>query len=46
MLKRVSVYCASSAKVDKVYFDAAEKLAINLVQNNIEVFVPDSHHIE
>ena len=37
MIKRVSVYCASSAKVDKVYFDAVEKLAINLVKNNIEV---------
>ena len=37
MIKRVCVYCASSAKINKVYFDAAEKLADYLVNENIEV---------
>ena len=37
MVKRVSVYCASSAKVNDVYFEAVEKLAIDFVKNNIEV---------
>jgi uncharacterized protein (TIGR00730 family) len=31
------VYCASSAKVDKVYFDATERLALFFVKANIEV---------
>ncbi len=37
MIKRVCVYCASSAKINKVYFDDAEKLADYLVNENIEV---------
>lgn len=34
---KICVYCASSAKVDNAYFEATEKLAIQLVKANIEV---------
>ncbi|HZH95348.1 MAG TPA: TIGR00730 family Rossman fold protein [Flavisolibacter sp.] len=34
---RVCVYCASSVKVDKSYFDATERLATELVKRGIEV---------
>lgn len=34
---KICVYCASSAKVDKKYFDAAEALAIELVEAKVEV---------
>jgi len=34
---KICVYCASSAKIDKSYFDATEKLARLFVENNIEV---------
>jgi uncharacterized protein (TIGR00730 family) len=34
---KVCVYCASSAKVDKVYFDATETLALAFVKANIAV---------
>jgi hypothetical protein len=34
---KICVYCASSAKVDKSYFDATERLAKELVRANIEV---------
>lgn len=37
MIKRVCVYCASSDKVDKVYFDAVTVLAKELVNSNIQV---------
>ena len=37
MIKRVCVFCASSAKINSVYFDAAKKLANYLVIENIEV---------
>lgn len=33
---KITVYCASSAKLNKVYFDATEKLALEFVKNNIE----------
>ncbi len=36
-IKRICVYCASSSKVDRSYFDAAEKLAIQLVSRGITV---------
>ena len=36
-INRVCVYCASSAKVDQKYFDATERLGIQLVQNKVEV---------
>jgi uncharacterized protein (TIGR00730 family) len=36
-VKRVCVYCASSDKVDEVYFDATTSLADELVRNNIQV---------
>lgn len=34
---KICVYCASSAKVDKSYFEATEKLAKEFVKSNIEV---------
>ena len=34
---KICVYCASSTKIDPVYFEATEKLAIALVKENIEV---------
>ena len=34
---RICIYCASSQKIDKSYFDATEKLAIELVKANVEV---------
>lgn len=36
-MKKICVYCASSAKINRVYFEATEKLAVLLVQENIEV---------
>jgi uncharacterized protein (TIGR00730 family) len=36
-MRKVCVYCASSAKVDKVFFEATEILAKLLVDKNIEV---------
>ncbi|MCG6912724.1 TIGR00730 family Rossman fold protein [bacterium BMS3Abin03] len=34
---RICVYCSSSAKIDKSYFEATEKLAKEFVKNNVEV---------
>ncbi len=36
-MKRICVYCASSSKIDKSYFDAAERLAVQLVSHNVTV---------
>jgi hypothetical protein len=36
-MKRICVYCASSNKVDKSYFHAAERLAIQLVSHGVTV---------
>jgi uncharacterized protein (TIGR00730 family) len=36
-MKRICVYCASSARIDEVYFEATERLAKLLVDENIEV---------
>ncbi len=36
-MKRICVYCASSSKIDESYFDAAEKLAIQLVSHDVTV---------
>jgi uncharacterized protein (TIGR00730 family) len=36
-IKRVTVYCASSAKINNIYFEATEKLANIFVDNNIDV---------
>lgn len=36
-INRVCVYCASSSRVDKKYFDAAERLGKLLVEHNCEV---------
>ena len=37
MIKSVTVYCASSTIIDEVYFEAAERLAEELVRENIRV---------
>lgn len=37
MIKTVCVYCSSSNEIDKSYFEAAEKVARILVENNIIV---------
>lgn len=34
---RICVYCASSARIDKVYFDAAERLAAAFAKAGVEV---------
>jgi uncharacterized protein (TIGR00730 family) len=34
---KICVYCASSAQIDKAYFDATERLAREFVKNDIEV---------
>ncbi len=34
---RICVYCASSAKVDRIFFDAAERLADEFAKNDVEV---------
>ncbi|MEJ2506792.1 MAG: TIGR00730 family Rossman fold protein [Ignavibacteriaceae bacterium] len=34
---RICVYCSSSAKIDKSYFEATEKLAKEFVKNNVWV---------
>lgn len=36
-IKRVCVYCASSARIDTAYFDATKQLASLFVENRIEV---------
>ncbi|MGB3588048.1 MAG: TIGR00730 family Rossman fold protein [Tunicatimonas sp.] len=36
-IKRVCVYCASSAKIDQKYFEATERLGKQLVESNVEV---------
>lgn len=36
-MQKICVYCASSTKIDKVYFEATEKLAKLFVSENIEV---------
>jgi uncharacterized protein (TIGR00730 family) len=36
-IEKVCIYCASSHKVDSIYFEAAGKLAAELVNNNISI---------
>ena len=36
-MTRICVYCASSARVDSIYFEATERLAIDFAQNNVGV---------
>lgn len=38
-IDKICVYCASSPKVEKIYFDETEKLAKNLVTKGIEVIL-------
>ena len=32
---KVCVYCSSSSKIDKIYFEATEKLAKEFIEENI-----------
>jgi len=41
---RICVYCASSPKVDKIYFDATERLGNELARENIEVVFGGGAH--
>ncbi len=36
-MKRICVYCASSSKIDESYFDAAERLAAQLVSHDVTI---------
>ena len=36
-MKRICVYCASSAKIDRAFFEATERLARLFVEEEIEV---------
>lgn len=36
-MKRISIYCASSAQIAPKYFEAAKELATTLVESNIEI---------
>jgi len=36
-IKKICIYCASSAKVNKIYFDATERLGKELVKSGIEI---------
>jgi uncharacterized protein (TIGR00730 family) len=36
-MKRICVYCASSSKIDESYFEAAERLAAQLVSHNVTI---------
>lgn len=36
-MKRICVYCASSSKIDESYFDAAERLAVQLVSHEVTI---------
>lgn len=44
IIKKICVYCASSPKVNKIYFDATEELANELVKENIEVVYGGGAH--
>lgn len=41
---KICVYCASSPKVDKIYFDATERLGQELVRENVEVVFGGGAH--
>ncbi len=36
-MKRICVYCASSSKIDESYFEAAERLAAQLVSHDVTI---------
>jgi predicted Rossmann-fold nucleotide-binding protein len=36
-MRRICVYCASSAKIDRAFFEATERLARLFVEEEIEV---------
>ena len=41
---RICVYCASSAKIDEIYFEATERLAKVLVNSNVQVIYGGGGH--
>ena len=41
---KICVYCASSPKVDKIYFDATERLANEFIKENVEVVFGGGGH--
>ena len=41
---RICVYCASSAKIDEIYFDATERLAKILVNSKVQVIYGGGGH--
>ena len=41
---RICIYCASSSKIDEVYFEATERLAKILVHSNIQVVYGGGGH--
>ena len=41
---RICIYCASSAKIDEVYFDATERLAKILVNSKVQVIYGGGGH--
>jgi uncharacterized protein (TIGR00730 family) len=41
---RICVYCASSAKIDEIYFEATERLAKILVNSNVQVIYGGGGH--
>jgi hypothetical protein len=41
---RICIYCASSAKIDEVYFDATERLAKILVNSGVQVIYGGGGH--
>ena len=41
---RICVYCASSAKIDEIYFEATERLAKILVNSKVQVIYGGGGH--
>lgn len=41
---RICIYCASSAKIDEIYFDATERLAKILVNSGVQVIYGGGGH--
>jgi len=41
---RICIYCASSAKIDEIYFDATERLAKILVNSKVQVIYGGGGH--
>lgn len=41
---RICIYCASSAKIDEIYFEATERLAKILVNSGVQVIYGGGGH--